>query len=319
MQLAELQQRIVQGTILQCHIFCGEEVGIMDIYIDKIAEVLNADKIRTDSCLEAWQKMQKSRISKSTRLFIVRDDKELLKDEKLQQKLEKSNLPFSGSDIKDYLIVIYTTLDKRGKFYKSFKNDIIEFSKLSPKMLANYIDKILPGMSEKERVQLAEICDCDYSRIILECDKIKQYSKAVNISYGESLTRLVEKHVIFKPIGDITFKFTDAILTRNKQAVGEYLRQARLKGEPEIMVLSVLYNGFKQIFMVQGLGNDQRDVCKRTGLTAWQVKMAKEKMGHYSLEEILNALKVIHKAEKGIKTGQMDADIAMEYVIINIL
>ena len=137
--------------------------------------------------------------------------------------------------------------------------------------------------------------------------------------YEGGMKTLVEKGIIYQPIGDITFKFTDAILTRNFAETAEYLRQARLKGESEIMVLSVLYNGFKQILMVQGLGKDQSDAVKRTGLTAWQVKMAKEKQGHYSISELINALKVVRFAEKAIKTGQLEAEVSLEYVIANIM
>jgi DNA polymerase III delta subunit len=139
----------------------------------------------------------------------------------------------------------------------------------------------------------------------------------------ESLLRafreLLKQNVIYQPIGDITFLFTDAILTRNKRDTAKYLLQAKAIGESEILTLSVLYNGFKQILMVQGLGKDQSEPCKRTGLTPWQVKMAKEKQGHYSIAELVNALKVIRSVEKGIKTGAIDADVAVEYVIVNIM
>lgn len=80
-----------------------------------------------------------------------------------------------------------------------------------------------------------------------------------------------------------------------------------------------MYSGFKQILMVQGLGRNQTEPVKRTGLTAWQVKMAKDKQGHYSISELVDALNVIRDVEKGIKTGTIDSDVAVEYVIVNIM
>jgi DNA polymerase III delta subunit len=321
MLLEKLQQHIVKNQLLQFYVFTGEEVGIMDIYLNKIAEVSGAEKIRMDSCMETWPKLIKKGFSKQPKLYIIRDDKDFLKDEKLQQKIRSGWLPFvdTGSTYSDYVVVIYTTLDKRGKFYKSFQEDIIEFSKLGPEVLEKYILKELPGLSKKDCTYLAEVCDCDYSRILLECDKIRYYGNATQMQYGAALRYLVDRGVIYKPIGDITFKFTDAILTRNTKATAEYLLQAKAKSEPEIMILSILYNGFKQILMVQGLGNDQSDASKRTGLTPFQIKLAKEKQGHYSTQEIIKALKIIRDTEKGIKTGGIDADIAMEYVIVNIM
>lgn len=320
MKLHELQQQIISKSLDKLYIFYGEEVGIMDIYLDKIYSVVGADVARVETVQEAYAKMRQKKLAGGPRCFVVRDDKDFLKDDKVWNNV--FSLVNSSSD---YLILIYSSMDKRNKFYKQNADNMTEFEKLSSAMLSKYIEKELPGISNSAAVHLAEVCECNYSRILLECDKIKNYSGGTGkwfdgeANYSAVLDVLLDQGVIFKPIGDITFKFTDAILTRNYKDAAEYLCQARLKGEPEIMVLSILYNGFKQILMVQGLGKDQSEPVKRTGLTAWQVKMAKEKQGHYSISELVNALKVVRFAEKGIKTGQLDAEVAFEYVIANIM
>lgn len=322
MKLHELQKQIVSKELDKVYVFTGEEIGIMDIYLDKIYSIVGCDVVRTESVQEAYAKMTQRRISGAPRCFVVRDDKEFLKQDKIW------NTVFSlANKSSDFLILIYSSMDKRSKFYKHNTDMLTEFEKLTPDMLAKYINKELPGIQKRDAVQLAEMCECNYSRILLECDKIRQYVAAqkrkvpfaVDINYGAALKTLVEQGVIFQPIGDITFKFTDAILTRNYKDASRYLREARQKQEPEIMVLSILYNGFKQILMVQGLGRNQSEPVKRTGLTPWQVKMAKEKQGHYSISELIEALKIVRFVEKGIKTGQIDADVSLEYVIVNIM
>ena len=322
MKLHELQKQIVSKELDKVYVFTGEEIGIMDIYLDKIYSVVGCDVVRMDSVQESYAKMTQRRISGAPRCFVVRDDKEFLKQDKIW------NTVFSlANKSSDFIILIYSSMDKRSKFYKQNTDMLTEFEKLTPDMLAKYINKELPGIQDRDAVKLAEMCECNYSRILLECDKIRQYVAAqkrkvpfsVDINWGEALKTLIEQEVIFQPIGDITFKFTDAILTRNYKDASRYLREARQKQEPEIMVLSILYNGFKQILMVQGLGRDQSEPAKRTGLTPWQVKMAKEKQGHYSISELIDALKIVRFVEKGIKTGQIDADVSLEYVIVNIM
>ena len=322
MKLHELQKQIVSKELDKVYVFTGEEIGIMDIYLDKIYSVVGCDVVRMDSVQESYAKMTQRRISGAPRCFVVRDDKEFLKQDKIW------NTVFSlANKSSDFIILIYSSMDKRSKFYKQNTDMLTEFEKLTPDMLAKYINKELPGIQDRDAVRLAEMCECNYSRILLECDKLRQYVAAqkrkvpfsVDINWGEALKTLVEQGVIFQPIGDITFKFTDAILTRNYKDASRYLREARQKQEPEIMVLSILYNGFKQILMVQGLGRDQSEPVKRTGLTPWQVKMAKEKQGHYSISELIEALKIVRFVEKGIKTGQIDADVSLEYVIVNIM
>lgn len=322
MKIHELQKQIVSKDLDKVYVFTGEEIGIMDIYLEKLYAVTNCDVVRSDSVQEAYSKMTQRRISGAPRCFVVRDDKDFLKQDKIW------GIVFSlANKSPDYLILVYSSMDKRSKFYKQNTEMLTDFEKLSSDMLAKYISKELPGIQERDAIQLAEICECNYSRILLECDKIRHYVEAakkkvpfsIEMGYGGALKTLIEQGVIFQPIGDITFKFTDAILTRNYKDASRYLREARQKQEPEIMVLSILYNGFKQILMVQGLGRDQSEPAKRTGLTPWQVKMAKEKQGHYSISELIDALKIVRFVEKGIKTGQIDADVSLEYVIVNIM
>lgn len=315
MKLPDLQKQIVQKDIDHVLMFFGEEVAIMDIYLDKIYKVTGGDVLRFDSVKEAYAKLVQKRITTSgSRVFVVRDDKEFLKADKEWAKV--LNAAQNGDD---YFILIYSSMDRRSKFYKQNQERLCEFEKLSSSILAGYIDKLLPGMTTAEKEQLAQVCECSYSRVILEADKIKHYAQTTGFEHGKAFKELLKQGVIYQPIGDITFSFTDAILTRNKRDTAKYLLQAKAVGESEILTLSVLYNGFKQILMVQGLGKDQSEPCKRTGLTPWQVKMAKEKQGHYSIAELVNALKVIRFAEKGIKTGAIDADVAVEYVIVNIM
>lgn len=60
-------------------------------------------------------------------------------------------------------------------------------------------------------------------------------------------------------------------------------------------------------------------ITERTGLTAWQVKLAKEKGNHYSIGELVNAMKIIRSSEKGIKTGMIEQEVAIDYILVNIL
>lgn len=326
MKLHELQQQIVSKSLDKLYIFYGEEVGIMDVYLSKIYSVIGADIVRVETVQEAYVKMSQKRLSGGPRCFVVRDDKEFFKNDKVWSKV------FSlVNNSSDFLILVYSSMDKRSKFYKQNADNLTEFAKLSPEMLAKYIQKELDGIDTESALKLAEVCECNYNRIMLECDKIKNYVRGRaselltdglyddSMTYAKALRILLNTGIIYQPIGDITFKFTDAILTRNFAETAEYLRQARLKAEPDIMVLSILYNGFKQILMVQGLGKDQSEPAKRTGLTPWQVKLAKEKQGHYTIPELINALKIIRFAEKAIKTGQLDSEVSLEYVIANIM
>lgn len=324
MTLQTLQKQIINKNLDKVLLLFGEEVAVMDMYLTKIFAATESDVFNLDTVQEAYAKMiQRRMTTNKCRCFVVRDDKDFLKADK-----EWAKVFLAAQNGSDYLIIIYSAMDKRSKFHKQHQDRLCEFEKLNLSILSTYIDKLLPGMSEKYRQKFAEVCERNYNRILLEADKVQHYANVVNniavvtsgiVDYAKCFDALLKQGVIYQPIGDITFQFTDAILTRRHQEVAEYLLKAKAVQESEILTLSVLYNGFKQILMVQGLGKDQSDPCKRTGLTPWQVKTAKEKQGHYSISELINALQVIQSVEMGIKTGTIDPDIAVEYVIVNIM
>lgn len=88
-------------------------------------------------------------------------------------------------------------------------------------------------------------------------------------------------------------------------------------GESNIKLLSLLYNNFKIILLIQSCKSS--DICKTTGLQNNQVYYNKDKTGYYSIGELVNALKIIQKTEEGIKTGKIDEQISIDYVLTNIL
>lgn len=314
MTVQEFQKQIRSGDIDRVIILYGEEVAVMDEYLSHLYKAVKVRPTLLDKVSDAYQRLVQRKMTVGSRVIVVRDDTEFLKADKQWGKV------FSAAEnSSDYLVLIYSKMDKRSKFYKQNQERLCEFQKLNSSILATYVARLIPGMRESDCLEFAETCECDYSRIKLEADKVNHYHAVRGGDPGRCALELIQSGVIYKPIGDITFQFTDAILTRNVRSSFEYLIKAKAVNEPSILTLSVLYNGFKQILMVQGLGRDQSEPVKRTGLTPWQVKMAKEKQGHYSLDELVNALKLIRFVEKGIKTGLIDDDVAVEYVMVNIL
>lgn len=138
-----------------------------------------------------------------------------------------------------------------------------------------------------------------------------------NMTYDEIFERLVEDGTIAVPPQDAIFDLVDAILKRQRKRVYDLLEQCYAVGEANMVILSVLYNNAKQVLQVQAC--EDKDVCDTTGLTSWQVKCAREKCGHYSIDELFNILKLIQEVQKGIITGQIEDEMSVQYLLVNIL
>lgn len=171
MDVSILKAKIKSNKIPSYLIFTGSEWEVQKIYIQQIAKVTDSDVVRIDSISSIYNKLKnKSFISKSV-CYVVRDDKDLMENEKLQQQLNS----LLGDNI---LIHLITSVDKRTKFYSTYKDKIIEFEPLKPEILKKYIKKQI-DLSDKNCQILIDICESDYGRILLEIDKIRRYVDAV--------------------------------------------------------------------------------------------------------------------------------------------
>ena len=326
MNITDVKTDIKNKTIKPYYIFAGDEIEIQRIYINKIAEVLGLKVVRVDSIADVWSSIITPTLFDTSSVYVVRDDKDL-QDDILETQIERNNL--NGNVI----INLLTTVDKRTKFYKANSDKIVLFERLSDTVLKKYIQREIT-LNNANCERLIAICENDYSRILLEIDKIKKYTDwLVNEGYDNSpayeylrlpacypdsvFEYLVKTGTIAVPPQDAIFDLVDAILKRQIDKVFDLLEQCYAVGEANMVILSVLYNNAKQVLQVQAC--DSSDVVKLTGLTSWQVKCAKEKCNHYSIDELIYILKLIQNIQKGIITGKIEDEISVEYLLVSIL
>ena len=88
--------------------------------------------------------------------------------------------------------------------------------------------------------------------------------------------------------------------------------------ENPLGAISLLYTNFRSMLLVQSAGAGA-DITKRTGLTGWQVKLAKEKGVNYNIGELVAYLRLIRETEKGIKTGAIEQSMSLDYILANVL
>lgn len=314
MDVATLKAKIKSKQLPSYLIFSGTEWKVQELYINQIAKATGKEVKRIDDVLSIFSKLRNKSFIQKGVIYIVRDDKELMQNEKLQQTIEQ----VLGDNI---LIHLLTNVDKRTKFYKQYKDAICDFERLSDAMLKKYILKEIK-LSERNIQRLIDICEHDYGRILLEIDKIKRYKQSAEDD-GEFGTEdevfyiLVKDGTIYEPPYDAIFDLVDAILDRKVNQTFNLLQQSYAVGEATMVMLSVLYNNAKAVLQVQTYSGD--NISKGTGLTGWQIKNVKSHIGKYSEDELIYILRLIQKVESGIKTGRMEDEFAMQYLLTHIM
>lgn len=318
MELVDLMKKISNNDIPHFLILYGKEQTILDIYIKNIIKSINAKQIHTESVTGVIKNVGMKSLDKSIKVYTVIDDQGFIKSDDKWLSIQKSMN-------KDYLILRYHSLDKRSAFVKKHQQNIVEFSHLSPNVLEQYIRRDLPELNDKNINKLIEYCSHDYGRILMEIDKIKQHIEYNTDRDGyipevNGTFKVLDNQGLFhKDVGDITFDLTNAILGGYPETAVEKLYEAKRKGEPAMMIASILYNGFRNLLAYQGLGSDKQGALERTGMSKGELWGCSKNIGGYSLEEVRRDMLFCQKVEAGIKMGTIDEDIALEYLVLHCL
>lgn len=305
MEITDVKRQIKSGELDKIYVFHGPEHTVMKTYLKLMADS-KYQLTYADSLMDIMTGAKTKSLVPVHHLYVIMDDKEYLTNEKIRQK-------FKG--LKDDVVVFYySTTDKRLKFWKDNKDIAVEFSRLSDQVLTKYIQKEAPFFTEDMCKELIDVCDGDYGRILLEIDKMRQYCRAEKIKGDYVFRKFMDEGVIYRNPQDAIFDFVAAFLERKPAKAYDLLQQSKAIGEANLTLLSVLYNNIKTLLQVQSAKD-----YKALGLNGWQVKNVIQYKNNYKNGELVNAMKIIRNVEKGIKTGQIPDELAVEYVMVQIM
>lgn len=314
MDIKDIKTQIKSNKLDNFYIFTGDEIKIQSIYCSKISEVSKKTIKRIDQVADIY-KFKGNGLFATEYCYICQDDFDFVKAEKGWETI----LSMLGNHT---LILLYSKLDMRSKFYKTFIDSIVTFNYVSDELLTKYIRKennLAPELCK----ELIDICGSNYNLISLEMDKVaahREYSVNVlnvPVSVDQSFKDLVDSGAIHKPPTDAIFNFVDAVLMGKPKTAFKLLAECVELGEPTLRLLLVLYTNARKVLQVQSCTD--RDIEKVTGLSAWDIKCTRPKCGVYSNGELVNMLRLIHKLEQGIKQGRFDEQYAVDYLLVNIL
>ena len=306
MEVTEIKSHIRDNNFNRFYIFSGVEWRVQRLYIDQIAKVSGKELRYIDSITDIYGKRNSKMFVPKSYVYVVRDDKEIIQNEKVQAQLDS----IIGNNI---MVLLLTAPDKRTKFYKAYKDTIVEFEALKPAVLKKYIQKETP-LTDDNCDRLMEVCEYDYGRCLLEIDKITNYGKA-RMQYDPNtlLHYLLNEGAIYVPPKDAIFDFVDAVLDADVNKAFNLYQNCLDVGEATMVMISVLYNNAKAVLQVQSCKSS--DISKATGLTSWQIMNAKKHTGKRRIGELLDIIELCQESQQAIVTGTMEEEYIMENIL----
>ena len=307
MTVNEVKKQIKAKQLCPYYVFTGAEIEAQRIYINKVAEITGKQIRRIEAVSEAFKK--RGSVLRVSNVFICRDDLDFWKNAVDLETLDN----LLGDNI---LILQMSEVDKRTKTAKLHADRIVTFDYMDADVLYKYAQREC-RLSDDSTFDLIDICERDYSRIILETDKINRYARAQGVSVDEAFSILLDEGTIRRPPKDAIFDFVDAMLRADISGAFRHLQDCKELGEPSLRIISVLYSNFKRVLQVQACQG--RDICEETGLTSWDVKLARQTVGTWQISDLVFFLRKLQEVEQGIKTGEIDEDVSLDYLLAVIL
>lgn len=310
--IVQLKTELSEGKTNKFYVFTGEEVEVRKMYINRISASAKTKLIYADSVSSVFGNLQAKSMFSVPTCYVIIDDTEYSKQEKIWHQLITESV--QGNNI---VILVYNKLDKRGKFYKAHEDKITSFDPVAESILTKRINKET-GMDLRFCKNLVVWCGNNYSRILLELDKIDAYAHATDISRNEAFLALVRAKLINKEQVDVVFDFVNCVCKREKTNAYTLLQEIINPAQNALYVVKLLYNNFKNMLLVVATHGED-DLEEKTGLTNWQIRKTKEMCGAYGVDEMVRNMRLLQSVEEGIKTGKIEAPIAIDYLLINIL
>ena len=315
MNLVELKKSLDSNDIRNLYIFSGDESAILEIYIDKVCSAVGVERKCPDNVSLVYRNLNSvSLLNKGKSLYVIREDKDFISSEEMWDTIE-SKLKSRNS----VLILKYSSLDARSKFCKRFSDNITIFDRLSETVLKKYILKDI-DISDKHCNLLIKYCGSDYSRILLEINKVRNVSESYGISDDKAFELCLKSNAFYvEPEGQV-YDFVDSILSRNIKLVFENLEKSKRRSDNELLILSLLHSNVKSLLQVKVYGKaNMSEISKATGLSVFQINQVSKYLDKYSCNELIRFMKYIKYCDQSVKNGLIESSNIIEYLIVNVL
>ena len=305
MNIAELKKDMKANNLAGLYIFTGEEIYIRNLYIEQIVDLGFIWK-ELPTVAELFKSVGTTKLIQKPTLYVIRDDMDFIKqDSTVWDKL----VAWVNNSV-NKVILIYNNIDKRNKFFKTFKENTVKFEKLSETVLLKYVQKEA-DISRENALDLIHRCDSNFNLCLLELNKVIMFSLSNNMSIDEAYRKCCADRIVLDLPKESLEKYITAVMNKDFSLAIEISNDFDFTEEPPLKILAFLYNSFEALFAVVAYESGLSLKKNESGANFWAVKNAEIFGIKWQIKQVRDMMDFIQFLESGIKMGIVSADAAI--------
>ena len=304
--------------------------AIVSKYINPVCMDLDFSKIEGDTATlgEIKNNCETLPMLSPKRVVLLRDFKLLDggKTKNIGENEEKELIQYLGN-LPDSCILIITAaqVDKRKKLYKTIseQGSAYDFCELDAKQLKAWIAKKFKEAgkfaSPAVIVELADSSgyydkETDYTLYHMDND----IKKAIAHNDGPEIQMEDISSTVSGNIDTNVFAMIEAVSRGKKDDAFQLLHNLLLFGESEYKILALICSQFETILSVKELkeeGRSYSEIKSILGIHEFRIKKAAESSERYTIKKLQNILQKAYEVDRNIKSGLLEASLALEMFI----
>lgn len=166
---------------------------------------------------------------------------------------------------------------------------------------------------------LEEYCLNDFTKVVSECDKLKNYKIDDKIITCDDIDILVNKKL--GDSRDLTFTFSRSLAEKNKKDSLEKYRELLEYNIEPLSIIGLLASQIRIIYQVKLLEEKNmrdKEISEVLGEKEFRIKKTRELTKLYSRDELLRLMQELSNMDYRLKTEDIDGNSLIELFILNI-
>ena len=320
MKFIELKKEL-ENKVCPAYLISGNDRFLCYSALDLIKKAANISLSDLNEVVVAGENCTLDDIVKSASVFPFVDTYRLVQVNNFSAKVKEKNNALSEylKNPLESTILVFFNLEANDAI-KPFMDKIVHID--CDKLDVNTIARVVKTKAKQSGTTIEDqaieklilYCNNDMARITSELEKLICYASDKQIR-EQDVMDLVEQDKEYQ-----VFELSEFIAKGNKEKALDLVYTICSDSKGTFSLLTPLYNSYKRALYV-AVNKDKTDseLASLLGIKEYAVKMSKNQAKAYNPKKLKQIVDMLYEADRNIKMGKINDQIAIKTVVLNIL